>query len=130
MAFLTMIAPLVALTYPIDKMNDGKAQAFNMWFKEYIFNLLIQPLHLILYMVLIGSAMTFASQNLIYAVVAIGFMTPAEKLMRKFFGFEKAGTPGMFAGPAGAALMMGGINKLLRPPHPPKGGGGPSGGGS
>lgn len=130
MAFLTMIAPLVALTYPIDKMNDGKAQAFNMWFKEYIFNLLIQPLHLILYMVLIGSAMTFASRNLIYAVVAIGFMTPAEKLMRKFFGFEKAGTPGMFAGPAGAALMMGGINKLLRPPHPPKGGGGPSGGGS
>lgn len=130
MAFLTMIAPLVALTYPIDKMNDGEAQAFNMWFKEYIFNLLIQPLHLILYMVLIGSAMTFASQNLIYAVVAIGFMTPAEKLMRKFFGFEKAGTPGMFAGPAGAALMMGGINKLLRPPHPPKGGGGPSGGGS
>lgn len=130
MAFLTMIAPLVALTYPIDKMNDGKAQAFNMWFKEYIFNLLIQPLHLILYMVLIGSAMTFASQNLIYAVVAIGFMTPAEKLMRKFFGFEKAGTPGMFAGPAGAALMMGGINKLLRPPHPPKGRGGPSGGGS
>ncbi len=130
MAFLTMIAPLVALTYPIDKMNDEKAQAFNMWFKEYIFNLLIQPLHLILYMVLIGSAMTFASQNLIYAVVAIGFMTPAEKLMRKFFGFEKAGTPGMFAGPAGAALMMGGINKLLRPPHPPKGGGGPSGGGS
>lgn len=128
MAFLTMIAPLVALTYPIDKMNDGKAQAFNMWFKEYIFNLLIQPLHLILYMVLVGSAMEFASQNLIYAVVAIGFMTPAEKLMRKFFGFEKAGTPGMFAGPAGAALMMGGINKLLRPPHPPKGiGGGPSG---
>ena len=130
MAFLTMIAPLVALTYPIDKMGDSKAQAFNMWFKEYIFNLLIQPLHLILYMVLIGSAITFASQNLIYAVVAIGFMTPAEKLMRKFFGFEKAGTPGMFAGPAGAALMMGGINKLLRPPHPPKGGGGPSGGGS
>ena len=30
MAFLTMIAPLVALTYPIDKMNDGKAQAFNI----------------------------------------------------------------------------------------------------
>ena len=27
MAFLTIIAPLVALTYPIDKMNDGKAQA-------------------------------------------------------------------------------------------------------
>ena len=131
MAFLTMIAPLVALTYPIDKMNDGKAQAFNMWFKEYIFNLLIQPLHLILYMVLIGSAMTFASQNLIYAVVAIGFMTPAEKLMRKFFGFEKAGTPGVFAGPAGAAIMMSGMSRLLgKPPHPPKGPGNDGGSGS
>ena len=38
MAFLTLIAPLVALTYPIDKMNDGQAQAFNRWMKEYIFN--------------------------------------------------------------------------------------------
>ena len=48
LAFLTMIAPLVAMTYPLDKMKDGNAQAFNMWVKEYIFNLLIQPLHLIL----------------------------------------------------------------------------------
>ena len=34
MAFFTMIAPLVALTYPLDKAGDGKAQAFNIWFKE------------------------------------------------------------------------------------------------
>ena len=52
MSFFTMIAPLVALTYPVDKVKDGKAQAFDMWFKEYIFNLLIQPMHLILYTIL------------------------------------------------------------------------------
>lgn len=125
MAFLTLIAPLVALTYPIDKMNDGQAQAFNKWFKEYIFNLLIQPLHLILYMVLVGSAFDFASKNLFYVVIALGFMTQGEKLLRQFFGFEKAHTPGFLGGPAGAAIMMGGVNKLLgRPPHggkPPKG---------
>ena len=34
LAFLTLMAPLVTLTYPIDKMGDGKAQAFNAWFKE------------------------------------------------------------------------------------------------
>lgn len=113
MTFLTIIAPLVALTYPIDKMNDGSAQAFNMWFKEYIFNLLIQPMHLILYTVLISSAMNFASQNIIYVIVALFFMIPAEKLLRKFFGFEKAQTPGLLQGPAAAALMMGGMNKLL-----------------
>lgn len=124
MAFLTLIAPLVALTYPIDKMNDGQAQAFNKWFKEYIFNLLIQPLHLILYMVLVGSAFDFASKNLFYVIIVLGFMTQGEKLLRQFFGFEKAHTPGFLGGPAGAAIMMGGVNKLLgKPPlggKPPK----------
>lgn len=113
MTFLTIIAPLVALTYPIDKMNDGKAQAFNTWFKEYIFNLLIQPMHLILYMILVGSAMDFASKNIIYVLVALFFMVPAEKLLRTFFGFEKAKTPGLFAGPGGAALMMSGFKGIL-----------------
>ena len=108
MAFLTMIAPLVALTYPIDKINDGKAQAFNMWFKEYIFNLLIQPMHLVIYYVLMVSAQTLAKENLIYAIVAVGFMVPAEKLLRRFFGFEKAQTPGgIFSGPVGIAAAMG-----------------------
>ena len=128
MTFLTIIAPLVAMTYPIDKMNDGKAQAFNMWFKEYIFNLLIQPMHLILYTILVTSAMNFASQNLLYVIVALNFMIPAEKLLRKFFGFEKAQTPGLLGGPAGAALMMTGMNKLFKGPKPGKiGPGGKSG---
>ena len=130
MAFLTIIAPLVAMTYPIDKINDGKAQAFDMWFKEYIFNLLIQPLHLILYTILVGSAMEFASKNIIYVVVALGFLTPAEKLMRRFFGFEKAHTPGLLGGPAGAAIMMSGMNKLLGKRSDSKSAGSSSNGGS
>ena len=97
----------------IEVGNDGKAQAFDMWLKEYIFNLLIQPLHLILYMILIGSAMKFAATNIFYAVIALGFLIPAEKLLRRFFGFEKAQTPGAFGGAAGAALMMSGLNKLM-----------------
>ena len=113
MAFLTIIAPLVAITYPIDKINDGKAQAFDMWLKEYIFNLLIQPLHLLLYIILINSAMAFASKNIFYVVLALGFFVPAEKLLRRFFGFEKAQTPGIFAGAAGSAVMMQGLNKLM-----------------
>lgn len=130
MAFLTMIAPLVAMTYPIDKISDGKAQAFNAWLKEYIFNLLIQPMHLLLYSVLVSSAFELASDSAIYALVALGFMLPAEKLIRKFFGFEKASTPGLLGGAAGAALAMTGINKLLG--HRPKGGssGGKSSGGN
>lgn len=112
MAFLTIIAPMVALTYPIDKVNDGSAQGFSKWFKEYIFNLLIQPMHLLLYYILITSAFDLAGKNTIYSMVAIGFMIPAEKLLRSLFGFEKAKTPGLLAGPAGAAVTMGAMQKF------------------
>ena len=127
MAFLTMIAPLVALTYPIDKINDGSAQAFNMWIKEYIFNLLIQPMHMLLYYLLISSAFELASENFIYSIVAICFMVPAEKIIRKFFGFDKAQTPGLLAGAGGAALAMSGLKGLNRFARGNKGPGGPGG---
>lgn len=112
MAFLTLIAPMVALTYCIDKLNDGSAQGFNKWFKEYIFNLLIQPMHLLLYYILVTSAFSTLGDNVIYSIVAIGFMIPAEKLLRSLFGFEKASTPSMLGGAAATSLMMTGINKL------------------
>lgn len=115
MAFLTVIAPLVAMTYSIDKINDGKAQAFNMWLKEYIGNLLIQPVHLMLYMILISMSFDLASENIIYTLVAIGFMMPAEKLIRAMFGLDKATTPGFLGGATGAALTMSaiqGLNKI------------------
>lgn len=113
MAFLTMIAPLVALTYPIDKIGDGKAQAFDMWLKEYAYNLLLQPFHLLLYTMLIGSVMDLAVNNMIYALVALGFLIPGEKLFRRFFGFEKAATTGsIVGGVVGGSLAMNAINRL------------------
>lgn len=109
MAFLTLIAPVVALTYPIDKVSDGKAQAFNMWMKEFAFNALLQPLHLLLYTVLLGTAAELAVSNPIYAVVALGFIITGEKLMKKMFGFDKAngGTVGSLAGAAGVTAVAG-----------------------
>ena len=113
LAFLTIIAPFVAMTYPLDKMSDGSAQAFNSWFKEYIYNLLIQPVHLILYTVLIGSAIDLVKDNLLYAIAALGFILQAEKIVRRFFGFEKAST--LAGGSAlGGALAMQGINQLRK----------------
>lgn len=114
LAFLTIIAPFVALTYPIDKISDGSAQGFNKWLKEYVFNLLIQPLHLVLYTILVSAAFELAGTNVIYSIIAIGFLIPAEKLLRSLFGFEKASTPGSLAGAAiGASLINQGLNKVL-----------------
>lgn len=121
MAFLTMIAPLVAITYPIDKLGDGKAQAFNYWFKEYLMNAMLQPIHLILYTTLIAAAQDLATKNFIYSLVAIGFLIPAEKFIKEMFGFNKAKSSGTLGGFPAAALAMTGLNKLAaaKPPHAP-----------
>ena len=113
MAFFTMIAPLVALTYPIDKVKDGKAQAFDMWFKEYTMNAIIQPVHLILYSVFVGSAIDLATRNPLYAVVALAFLTSAEKFVKKMFGLDKASTPAGLAAMAGGALAMKGVGNVV-----------------
>ncbi len=91
LTFLTIIAPLIAVTYPLDKEKDGTAQAFNYWTKEYFFNALLQLVHLILYYVLISSAIELVNDNWVYPIIVIGFMTKAEKLIRKMFGMDKAG---------------------------------------
>lgn len=111
-AFLTAISPLIALTYPLDKVGDGTAQGFNYWLREYVFNMLIQPLHLLLYMILIGSAAAIYQEYPLYAIVCLAFITQAEKILRKMFNFEKASTVSPAGGAAGAALMMGGIQKM------------------
>lgn len=112
MIFLTIIAPLVAVTYPIDKEKDGKSQAFDMWLKEYFFNALLQPIHLLLYYVLVTSAMDLVNENPIYAIICIGFMVPAENIIRKLFGMENYGKSSALGGFAGGALASSALQKL------------------
>ena len=116
MAFLTLIAPIVALMYPLDKINDGNAQSFNMWLKDYIFNALLQPMHLILYYVLLGSAVGVAAANPIYGIVVLTFLSEAERLLKKFFGFEKAGggTVGGMAGAFAAGAIASNIKNIAK----------------
>jgi len=131
MAFLTMVAPMIALTYPLDKIKDGKAQAFSFWLKEYIFQCLIQPVHLLLYSMLIGSSIDFAKENMIYALVTLGFLVPAEKLIKQMFGMKSETSSGNFSAAMGGAAVMNMMNKLRG--AGPKGGAegaGASGGGT
>ena len=112
LAFFTMIAPLIALTYPIDKIKDGQAQAFSMWIREYVFNALIPVVHIVIYSIFVGSAIDFAQSNPLYAIVCIGFLLTAEKFFKKMFGFDKATTSSQLGAAAGGALFMNAINKM------------------
>ena len=113
-AFLTLIAPIVAFTYPIDKLIDGKAQGFSMWFKEYMFNALLQPMHYLLYYIMVSSSMEIAVKNPLYAIAVLAFMTEAEKMFKKIFGFDKAkgGMVGSL-GTVSALAAVKGIQKFV-----------------
>lgn len=127
LAFFTMIAPVVALTYPLDKVRDGKAQAFNFWFKEYTFYSLLQPLHLLLYLVLVQSAIQLASKNMIYSVVAMAFIVPAEKIVKSMFGI-KSQTESGISGFVGASVAAHAFERFMhKPPKGAKGAPGASG---
>jgi len=120
LAFHTMIAPAVALTYPLDKIRDGKAQAFNFWLKDYIFYALLPVLHMLLYTVFVSSALDLASQNMIYAIFAMAFIVPAEKIVKKMFHIQ-GNTEDRIGGFAGGALASSLFNLMRKPPKPPKG---------
>lgn len=120
LAFYTMIAPAVALTYPLDKIRDGKAQAFNFWLKDYIFYALLPVLHMLLYTVFVSSALDLASQNMIYAIFAMAFIVPAEKIVKKMFHIQ-GNTEERIGGFAGGALAGSLFNLMKKPPKPPKG---------
>ena len=115
LAFLTVIAPLITLTYPLDKIKDSKSQAFDMWIKDYMFFMLLQVVQLLIYYILVGSSLDLSDKgNWIFAIVAISFLVPAEKIIKKMFGFEKSKSLGALTAGATGGLIMNAVNKLSR----------------
>ena len=95
LGFLIVIAPLITVTYSIDKIGDGKSQALNAWLKEFIFTVIIQPFHCIIYLVFYSSmmqALDGANEldvgNVIFAIACAFFMLKAEGIVKKIFGVQ------------------------------------------
>lgn len=124
-AFLIIISPLISITYSIDKMGDGKSQALDTWLKEYVYTILIQPFHCIMYIGLIGVAFNLINNgganvfealgnynqlaNGILAILCVKFIKDAEEIVRKIFGFKDDNSTTSMA--AGMALTMVVANK-------------------
>lgn len=91
--FLIIISPLITVTYSIDKVKDGKAQALNTWLKEFMAAVLIQPFDCIIYLVFISTVIdtlqTSASlAKLVLALMCMKFIWEAEKIVRKIFNIQ------------------------------------------
>ena len=112
-AFLIVRSPLITVTYSIDKMGNNKSEAVDTWLKEFIWNVLIQVFHCIIYLVFASVALdslreqTLASSVL--AILCLLFITQAENIVKKIFGIQadsigKLGTS--LALVAGSAVAM------------------------
>lgn len=95
MAALTMFAPIVGIMYPINKANGSRAHTLNLWFREYMSNLIIQPFHLFLYTILIGSVMSMAISNPIYVLIAIMGLLIIENLLKDLLGIQDSRIGGL-----------------------------------
>lgn len=87
-AFLMTIAPLITVTYSIDKISDNKAQAFNTWLKEFLVNIFIQPVHIIIYLIFIVSASEIAPKLPLFTLIFFGALSRGEKIIKGLFGMR------------------------------------------
>ena len=90
-AILTLMAPLVGVIYSLDKIRDNKAQSFEKWLKEYFFNVIIQSVHALLYVIYVKIAFSMAGdsvQGVFVAVFTLMFLLKAESLFKQIFGIK------------------------------------------
>lgn len=116
--FLIIISPLITVTYSIDKMGDGKAQALNTWLKEFIFNVLIQPFHCIIYAVFVAPALALSATGgsfakMALAIICMAFIWTAEKIVKTIFGFNEATSLGEAVAGMAAVKAIGGAARKV-----------------
>lgn len=135
--FLLIISPLISITYSIDKIGDGKAQALNTWLKEFVYTILIQPFHCIMYLAFVNTAMRLLGTgtitysegikgifnslangqfnqltNGVLAILCLKFINDGEKAIRKIFNFQDDSSMTSMA--AGAAVGMAALSNAKK----------------
>ena len=81
-AFFIIISPLVCLTYPIDKIGDGKPQAFQNWILEITVATFIQPMHLLIYIIMINSMGEIIVRNPVLGIIFLALLSHAERIVK------------------------------------------------
>lgn len=91
-AFLIIISPLISVTYAVDKFADTKAQALSSWTKQFTAEVLIQPFHALIYLVLLKMSLALNAEGGLFkgliAIIILRFIFEAEKIIKKIFAIR------------------------------------------
>ncbi len=90
-AILTVMAPLVGLSFALNKILTGKATIFGKWLREYFTVVVIQFFHALVYVTFVMGVLKIALTSIsgvIFVLVLLKFMADAEKIIRQIFGMD------------------------------------------
>lgn len=111
---LILLAPIIfvvtTLKNIVTGINDGR---ITRWFKEFIYNVILQTIHAIAYSMLIGIALKLGGKDdsvfwYLLALVFLGFVFYIDSIIRKIFNFVGGSTKINTSKMAGAAINMAG----------------------
>ena len=111
---LVLLFPIVVLSYVFDKIGDRKAQTLSIWIKEFVTNVMIQPIHALI-LTFIGIMFAKASSSLllnnaffgpIFCLLALRLIPMGEELLKKLFQISSQMGPGSH-GIAGSVAQAG-----------------------
>ena len=121
---MIIVAPINASLYALGR--NGK-ERFNRWFKEFIWGVMVQPFHMLIYSILVLTPMQIMSASggtvgsgvleihfgtldtQIYALIAISMIRPIEKYMRGIFGFGQTALDNVASFDSGKASLDKGV---------------------
>ncbi len=98
-AFLMVIAPLISVTYSIDKIDNNRSEILDTWLREFLYNVLIQPFHCLIYASMVGISMQFISNGgafnfgaIVFGIIMTSSIFFFEKIIKEIFGFKQSRT--------------------------------------
>lgn len=94
-SFLIIIAPLISVTYSIDKIDNNRSEILNTWLKEFLYNVLIQPFHCIIYSVFIGMSLDLIGNGTDFGAMVLSVILTfgiflGQKIVKEIFGFSES----------------------------------------
>lgn len=91
--FLIAIFPLVTISYAIDKIGDGKSQAFSNWYKEFALNVFLQSFHAIVYVIGMALIMRIGTpkDNWLLIIIILTFISKGDEMLKSIFHMKSGG---------------------------------------
>lgn len=95
--FLLVISPLIASSYAIDRIRDGKSQLLSSWNKMFVQTVLMQIIHVVIYVTTISVLInpgndTFSLAGLLISILGVNFIWTAEQIIYDLFKMDKGET--------------------------------------